>query len=379
MFKKKNKESSEKETAKDSGPDFKLHKMPKNYKIGRFESAKSSASNNKPKKSSESSPEEKTSSGSRKKIGLIIISLGAILVLFLAYIVFSYIKDPEFSIMNALRFNKEPRETRVVQTPTGGRDIADIVRDEIGLDDLNNIDADLEDEPEDTWDEDYLEDENGFEDEGLGDETYIEDEPEIINGEIIDPEPESILNGEPYIFRDSDGDGLSDEEEAILGTDPYNPDTDGDGYDDLTEVLNLYDPLGPGRLYENPNILRYENEFFNYNLLYPTSWDLSSLSDGSSVLFAIDNDSFIQVLVEKNESNQNIRDWYANRFFNIINESDVVKGDGWRGVYSEDELVFYLSDNNWRNVYTILYSTPTEKEMTYYNIFKMMIKSFNFN
>lgn len=43
---------------------------------------------------------------------------------------------------------------------------------------------------------------------------------------------------------DSDGDGLSDEEEAKLGTDPNNPDTDGDGLLDGEEV-NKYetDPL----------------------------------------------------------------------------------------------------------------------------------------
>lgn len=36
---------------------------------------------------------------------------------------------------------------------------------------------------------------------------------------------------------DSDGDGLSDAQEAILGTDPRNPDTDGDGLTDGEEVL----------------------------------------------------------------------------------------------------------------------------------------------
>ena len=35
---------------------------------------------------------------------------------------------------------------------------------------------------------------------------------------------------------DADGDGLTDDEEAILGTDPQNPDTDGDGLDDYEEV-----------------------------------------------------------------------------------------------------------------------------------------------
>ena len=45
---------------------------------------------------------------------------------------------------------------------------------------------------------------------------------------------------------DSDGDGLSDDEEFQLGTDRLNKDTDGDGYSDLFEVRNRargFDPL----------------------------------------------------------------------------------------------------------------------------------------
>ena len=43
---------------------------------------------------------------------------------------------------------------------------------------------------------------------------------------------------------DSDGDGLTDAEEALWGTDPHNPDTDGDGLTDGEEVrLHYTDPL----------------------------------------------------------------------------------------------------------------------------------------
>ncbi len=42
---------------------------------------------------------------------------------------------------------------------------------------------------------------------------------------------------------DSDGDGLTDAEEAALGTDPSTADTDGDGWDDLEEVDGNTDPL----------------------------------------------------------------------------------------------------------------------------------------
>lgn len=46
--------------------------------------------------------------------------------------------------------------------------------------------------------------------------------------------------------KDSDGDGLTDEEEAKLGTDPFNKDTDGDGLTDFEEVKTyLTNPLNP--------------------------------------------------------------------------------------------------------------------------------------
>ena len=44
---------------------------------------------------------------------------------------------------------------------------------------------------------------------------------------------------------DHDGDGLTAEEEAALGTDPSNPDTDGDGYEDGQEHDELFDPTDP--------------------------------------------------------------------------------------------------------------------------------------
>ena len=44
---------------------------------------------------------------------------------------------------------------------------------------------------------------------------------------------------------DTDADGLIDGEEVFLGTDPTNPDTDGDGTDDLTEEQSGTNPLDP--------------------------------------------------------------------------------------------------------------------------------------
>lgn len=47
------------------------------------------------------------------------------------------------------------------------------------------------------------------------------------------------------LFLDSDQDGLTDQEEHMIGTDPLKADTDGDGYSDGKEVGSGYNPLKP--------------------------------------------------------------------------------------------------------------------------------------
>lgn len=96
--------------------------------------------------------------------------------------------------------------------------------------------------------------------------------PEVPTEPVTLPS-EEMTNTPPPL--DSDGDGLSDAEEATLGTDPamsdtdsdgltdreevqiyqtnpLNPDTDGDSYLDGNEVRDGYNPNGPGKLFELP-------------------------------------------------------------------------------------------------------------------------------
>jgi hypothetical protein len=55
----------------------------------------------------------------------------------------------------------------------------------------------------------------------------------------------SVVNATTGGSMDSDGDGLSDLQEIMIGTDPFNPDTDGDGFSDGVEVVSGSDPLNP--------------------------------------------------------------------------------------------------------------------------------------
>ncbi len=69
-------------------------------------------------------------------------------------------------------------------------------------------------------------------------------------------EEERALGTDP-LNPDTDGDGLTDYDEVkVFGTDPLNPDTDGDGYKDGDEVAHGYNPKGPGKLLDFEGALK---------------------------------------------------------------------------------------------------------------------------
>jgi hypothetical protein len=92
-----------------------------------------------------------------------------------------------------------------------------------------------------------------YKDAAANDYVLFSTSPALDTGDASDPRvPDHDLLGDPrpgtvagvsmgayeegYEAPDADGDGLSDEQEAALGTDPDNPDTDGDGLTDFEEV-----------------------------------------------------------------------------------------------------------------------------------------------
>lgn len=64
------------------------------------------------------------------------------------------------------------------------------------------------------------------------------------DGDGLDDGRELVIGTDP-LNPDTDGDGLSDGFEVQIGTDPLNPDTDGDGVPDGQEILDGTDPLDP--------------------------------------------------------------------------------------------------------------------------------------
>lgn len=86
-----------------------------------------------------------------------------------------------------------------------------------------------------------------------------DDEPDEGPAAVVDSDGDGLSNDEEIELgtsvakSDTDADGLGDKEEIkVYDTDPKDPDTDGDGFKDGEEVRNGYNPSGDGKLLEVP-------------------------------------------------------------------------------------------------------------------------------
>jgi hypothetical protein len=101
-------------------------------------------------------------------------------------------------------------------------------------------------------------DENAVIPDGKGD---TEDAPDVPDVQIIiDTDGDGLTNDEEksagtnVAKPDTDNDLLGDREEVqVYGTDPLRADTDDDGYTDGQEVRSGYNPNGPGKILEIPS------------------------------------------------------------------------------------------------------------------------------
>lgn len=198
-------------------------------------------------------------------------------------------------------------------------------------------------------------------------------------------------NSEAAAARDSDGDGLTDAEEATLGSDSKNRDSDGDGYDDLSELINLYNPAGPGKLEDNPGIKKYYNANYNYSVLYPAAWPQSFSGGDYSVIFSIPvltgqsegDNQFMQVDVQPNTKKQSISDWYKEQFgLTFVDSRRLIEqpaGGGemsWSGIKNEDDQTIYITDSKNNYIFTLNYNLGLGNTPSFRQIFNLMIKSF---
>jgi len=180
---------------------------------------------------------------------------------------------------------------------------------------------------------------------------------------------------------DNDKDGLSDEEESILGTDSTVADTDGDTYQDGTEVKNLYSPNDPDpkrRIWETTSVNKYHHPVYAYELLYPSAWVARSSGDsGQEIIFSSPSGEFVTVNVVPNPSRLSAEVWYTAQHPTASAPTAVKTRSGINGVSSSTGLltVFPMNATAESSIVVIQYHGGPTGVSTYRTLYEMMVAS----
>jgi len=207
-----------------------------------------------------------------------------------------------------------------------------------------------------------------------------EDELATSSNVIATSTEEQATSSAPIVFEselslvDFDGDGIYDIEEMVLGTDKSKIDSDDDGYGDFSELYALYNPAGEGTLFENPRIEKYVNDFYGLEFLYPLDFEIKIVGEDGSAIIQINDNEFIQVLVEENKEGLSVLEWYRKQFqLDNISAANIIKKDNWSGVITDDASTKYLKDLNSDFILAISYVSLGD--IHFPNIFEIMFES----
>ncbi len=182
---------------------------------------------------------------------------------------------------------------------------------------------------------------------------------------IIAPEPIAVKGD------DADGDGLSNSEESLFGSDPNIMDTDGDSYNDGSEVLAGYDPAKAGApLSESPAIKR--ERIGNAVFSLPVSWTRNPAPAGMVVIYT-GTPAGINISMENLAGASALLDFVIgkNTGTSAANYHTGKNKNGMDIVYSEDKLTAWLLIDD--TVYTLRYALNTANVIDFGTIFEYMV------
>jgi hypothetical protein len=316
--------------------------------------------------------------GSSKKghgLGLVILVVGAFALMAIFAVLYIYLSDTSSNSSVLMPENN-------TKTEEPNNSIALEVSDTINTEKIENEKNSIEEQIRSDRNNSIEPENFPKEDEIMPSEENLNPVRPIISTttEVIATSTEEInditaLNWQ--IGPDNDNDGLSDIEEVLIGLNNNKTDTDNDGYDDYSEMLNMYNPAGEGRIGANPKISRYYNPSYFYSFYYPTVWQYENVDGESSILFKLENNQFVQVIVAENPGGQSLNQWYLNEFeqSSIKSDRQIFKA-GWNGIRSNNDLTVYLQKNGQSNIFVFSFNLGVVKIWSYKGLFDFMIKSF---
>ncbi len=181
----------------------------------------------------------------------------------------------------------------------------------------------------------------------------------------------------PPAGLDTDSDGLTDLEEALLVSDARNPDSDSDGFLDGNEVFNLYSPTGraPAKLSGGDTVKAVAGEI-GWSMDIPSSWELTlDQTDGSVATIKTGHGETFKVNVEDNPQKLPIVDWFMSKYPDADKAHIMVfksKG-GYEGIIGPDLLTTFVP---WGDmVFVFKYDMDKQPFINYRTVYSMMLNS----
>jgi len=170
---------------------------------------------------------------------------------------------------------------------------------------------------------------------------------------------------------DSDGDGLTNSEEALLGTNPESMDSDGDGFQDLSEIENGYDPAAPGAKLDRSMALKTE-VLGSMQFLMPSAWDRQPGAEGSVVL-RTGTQAVIGISVQPYAGSASLLDWLVGQRAGSTAEDYQAQknANDAHVVYSKDRMTAWLLIGN--SVYQFNYELNGAPTKDFEIIFEKII------
>lgn len=190
------------------------------------------------------------------------------------------------------------------------------------------------------------------------------------------PLPESVSPTAPAELGpglDSDQDGLTNSEEALLGTDPNKTDSDGDGFADGSEVKSSYDPAKKNGKLADSQYLKKEN-VSTLDILIPTTWERKPGLAGS-VQILTGTPAVISIDLQPYATQQTLLDWVVAQNMGAGAQDFAVDktASGLDVVYSKDGMTAWLLAGN--TVYKSHYNTNSALTKDFGTIFEyVMVK-----
>jgi len=173
---------------------------------------------------------------------------------------------------------------------------------------------------------------------------------------------------------DTDQDGLTDKEEAIIGTKPDQADSDGDGYGDLAELRAGYNPAGSGKIASNTGLKSIKQG--RWSILVPAAW-ISQLGADDSAIFRADDGQLVQLISLSKQPGQTLSDWYEEIFTGQT--ADVTTSGNNQLAVSPDGLTYYITKPAYNYLISLTYNPESTKLLSYSNLFRLAAASLIIN